>query len=445
MSRAPSIRARLILGAVLVLVGFLALGGYAVQRAHEQSVRSAQYARLQTTVYLLLAAAELDANGALVMPAAFPEPRLSLPGSGLYASVTSLHRQEQWRSGSSVGVDPPFATAGGIGQWRFGVVRKEPSAYLAATYAVRWNIGGLQAPLVVSVMEDLAPLERESARFVRTLWAWLGGTALVLLMSQTLLLHWALAPLGRVAREVRRIEDGQQARIDGRYPPEIAALTDNINTLIGNERLRQSRYREALSYLAHSLKTPLAVLRASSDDAARLPAVVGEQVARMDDIVQHQLARAAAGTGATFAAALPLAPVIERIRASLAKVHADKGVSLRVECPPDLSWRIDEGDAFELLGNLMDNAAKWARSTVQVRAWRDGSRLRLCIEDDGPGFADTREVLKLHVRGDERVPGHGVGLAVVNEIVLARSGELGLSRSSLGGAKVDVALPGERG
>jgi len=112
MSGASSIRARLILGAALVLVGFLALGGYAVQRAHEASVRSAQYAHLQTTVYLLLAGAELDHDGALVMPAVFTEPRLSLPGSGLYASVTSLHRRERWRSGSSIGVDPPFATEG---------------------------------------------------------------------------------------------------------------------------------------------------------------------------------------------------------------------------------------------------------------------------------------------------------------------------------------------
>jgi two-component system sensor histidine kinase PhoQ len=143
-----------------------------------------------------------------------------------------------------------------------------------------------------------------------------------------------------------------------------------------------------------------------------------------------------------FAAPLPLAPLMERIRTSLTKVYADKKLELAVDCPPDLAWRIDEGDAFELLGNLMDNAAKWARREVRVSARREASTLHVCIEDDGPGFADTREVLKLHVRGDERVPGHGVGLAVVNEIVLARGGELALSKSSLGGAKVDVSLPG---
>jgi two-component system sensor histidine kinase PhoQ len=256
-----------------------------------------------------------------------------------------------------------------------------------------------------------------------------------------LLLHWALAPLARVTREVRELESGRQDDIRGRYPAEIALLTDNINELVRGERVRQSRYKEALSYLAHSLKTPLAVLRSSSDDTGQLPGVVKEQVARMDGIVQHQLARAAAGGGAVFAAAMPLAPWIERIRASLVKVYADKGVEFDVRCDSDVTWRVEEGEAFELLGNLMDNAAKWARGLVSVRAWREGGRLRLRFDDDGPGFSDTSDVLKLHVRGDERVPGHGVGLAVVDEIVRAHGGELQLGRSDSGGARVDVSLP----
>jgi two-component system sensor histidine kinase PhoQ len=302
-------------------------------------------------------------------------------------------------------------------------------------------VGASQVPLSLSVLEDAAPLEREGAAFVRTLWAWLGGTAVVLLVSQTLLLQWALSPLARVTREVRELESGRQDAIRGHYPVEIALLTDNINELVRGERVRQSRYKEALSFLAHSLKTPLAVLRSSSDDAAQLPGVVKEQVARMDGIVQHQLARAAAGGGAVFAPAVPLAQLIERIRASLAKVYADKGVGFDVRCDSSVTWRVEEGEAFELFGNLMDNAAKWSHGQVSVHAWREGGRLRFRIDDDGPGFSETSDVLKLHVRGDERVPGHGVGLAVVDEIVRAHGGELELGRSDLGGARVDVSLP----
>jgi len=168
---------------------------------------------------------------------------------------------------------------------------------------------------------------------------------------------------------------------------------------------------------------------------------VRQQVARMDDIVQHQLGRAAAGGATRFAPAVPVAPVLERIREALAKVYADKGLAFRIECAPDLGWRIDEGDLFEMMGNLMDNAAKWARAQVVVRARREAGRLRIQVDDDGPGFSDTQSVLRLHVRGDERVPGHGVGLAVVNDLVASHRGELQLLRSDLGGARVDIALP----
>jgi two-component system sensor histidine kinase PhoQ len=244
-----------------------------------------------------------------------------------------------------------------------------------------------------------------------------------------------------VAAEIRRIEGGEQARIEGRYPNEIAPLTDNLNTLIRQERVRQARYKEALSFLAHSLKTPLAVLRGALAEPAQLPAAVKQEVARMDDIVQHQLGRAAAGGATRFAPPVLLAPVLDRVRDALAKVHADKGLAFTTECPPDLAWRIEEGDLFEILGNVMDNASKWARSRVRARAWREDGRLVLEVEDDGAGFSDTASVLQIHVRGDERVPGHGVGLAVVNDLVASHHGELELGRGSLGGAQVRIVLP----
>jgi two-component system sensor histidine kinase PhoQ len=112
-----------------------------------------------------------------------------------------------------------------------------------------------------------------------------------------------------------------------------------------------------------------------------------------------------------------------------------------VDCPSELTWRIDEGDAFEMIGNVMDNAAKWARRRVAARAWIDAERLCIRVEDDGPGFTDVASILQMHVRLDERVPGHGIGLAVVNELVASHRGELKLSRGSLGGGQVDIVLP----
>lgn len=441
MSWRNSIRARLIIGAAVVLVTFVAGAGLAVQQAQADSARAARFAQLQSTVYLLLAGAELDDSGKLVMPVSFPEPRLSLPASGLYANIVNPAQREAWQSASAVGASPPFQRQADVGQWRLETLSADGRDYLAVAYGVMWAGRTNGTPLVLSVLEDKAAFDREVGTFGRTLWAWLGGAALLLLLSQTVLLEWGLAPLRRVAQEIRRIEQGEQSEIAGSYPTEIAALTDNLNTLVRQERVRQTRYKEALSFLAHSLKTPLAVLRTALGEPARLPAAVTEQVARMDAIVQHQLGRAAASGAARFAPQLPLAPVLHRIRDSLDKVYADKGLAFTLDCPSDLSWRIDEGDAFEMLGNVMDNAAKWARHRVVVSASRDTNRLTIRVEDDGPGFSDTQSILQLHVRADEQVPGHGVGLAVVDQLVKSHEGDLQLSRSDLGGARLDIVLP----
>lgn len=426
----------------MLLVAFLVGAGLAVQRAHENSVRAAHFARLQATVYLLLAAAEIRADGSLDMPPALAEPRLTLPGSGLYAGIFHSETGQAWQSESALGTQPPFRREQPVGQWRFDTAAGENGrAYLAASYGVRWAGAGRDATLVLSVLEDHATLQRELGVFGRTLWSWLGGAAVLLLLAQTVLLRWALSPLRRIAREIRRIEGGEQERIEAAYPRELAPLTANVNALIQQERVRQTRYKEALSYLAHSLKTPLAVLRSGLRDPGTLTQAVEQQVARMDDIVLHQLGRAAALGASAFVPPLRLAPVLQRIQASLDKVHAERRLRFRIDCPDSLQWRIDEGDAFELLGNLLDNAAKWARQRIEVRVTRDARGLHIAVGDDGPGFSDVERVPQMFVRGDERVPGHGVGLAMVKDLVDSHGGQLRLGRSALGGAQVDIHLP----
>lgn len=438
-----SIRARLVLGAAGVLLAFMAVAGVALQKAHADGVRVAHFAGLQGTVYLLLAGAELDAMGVLVMPAAFAEPRLSLPESGLYASILNVERGDVWQSASTLGLSLPFERKLPVGEWRYQSVQGPAGGYLSASYAVRWAGQGKEgAQLVLSVLESSAAFDRETRAFQRTLWTWLGGAGLLLLLSQTLLLRWGLSPLQRVSQEIARVERGEQTEVQGRYPSELSALTGNLNTLIRQERVRQTRYKEALSYLAHSLKTPLAVLRSTLAQPEQLADAVRQQVSRMDHIVQHQLGRAGASGSALFAPRLVLAQVVQRICDSMLKVYAERQLDFTLDVPPDLSWRIDEGDAFELLGNVLDNAAKWAAKRVSVRIWIEASALHVCVQDDGPGFADTQAVLQLHVRMDEKVPGHGVGLAVVTDLVASHGGELTLGASPWGGAQLDIVLPG---
>jgi len=446
-----SIRSRLAWGAALVLLVFLAGAGWAVQQAHADSVLAQRYSRLQTTVYLLLAAAELDAAGAVVMPADLAEPRLSLPRSGLYATIARADGRASWRSASALGQRLAPTPSPSLGQWQFDVLNTGAAgdsaapgatAFLTATYAVTWSVAGQRTPLVFSVHEDKAVFDREIKAFGRTLWSWLAATGTLLLLTQTALLRWALKPMNHLSVEIKRIEQGQQTQLLGRYPKELVGLTRNLNLLIDQERTRQTRYRQALDDLTHSLKTPLAALRATLDEPAELKARVAEQVRRMDDIVVHQLGRAVAVGNVLFAPMLQLAPVLQRMHDTLLKVYADKHLTWSLFCADSLAWRMSEGDAFEMLGNLMDNAAKWARHQAAVQIWTDDTA-RLCIRvsDDGPGFADPQVVGQRRVRLDEQIPGHGIGLAVVKDLVHSHGGTLSVARAELGGAQVDIVLP----
>jgi two-component system sensor histidine kinase PhoQ len=452
VKQAPvSIRTRLAWGALLVLLAFLAIAGWAVQQAYADSLRSQRYARLQTSVYLLMAAAELDDSGGLVMPASLADPRLALPGSGLYASISNPDKGESWRSASSVGVLPPFQRSLATGQWQFetlgasaapgGAAASSGRAFLAVTFAVKWAVNDQAVKLVFSVLEDRAEFDRELADFQRTLWSWLLATGLLLLLTQAWLLRWGLAPLGQIAREIQHIESGAQSKVEGSYPRELAGLSHNLNLLIDQQQARQSRYKDALADLAHSLKTPLAAMRAALAQPDELPATVEQQVSRMDDIVRHQLGRAGASGANRFAPYLALAPVLHRICDTLIKVHGDKRPRFRLDCPPELTWRLDEGDAFEILGNLLDNAAKWARQTVEARIWLNEQGLNIRVTDDGPGFSKPQPRLERGVRMDESVAGHGIGLFVVNDLVASYRGELKMGNAAAGGAQVDVVLP----
>lgn len=430
---------------------FLAGAGWALQHAHAKSVLAQRYARLQTTVYLLLAATELDAEGLIIMPASLAEPKLTLPRSGLYASIQRVDGHSTWLSGSTLGQGLVSSEIPAVGEWRFEILQSPlpatasasaATSFLSVAYSVLWSVGSQNTSLVFRVQEDRLEFDRELNAFSRTLWSWLATTAVLLLITQTLLLRWALQPLKHIAQEIEHIEQGQQTQLLGRYPQELAGLTRNLNLLIEQERARQTRYQQALDDLAHSLKTPLAALRATLDEPAHLATRVAEQLKRMNDIVVHQLGRAAASGSALFVPELALAPVLTRIRDTLIKVYADKKLTWSLDCGDRLVWRMSEGDAFEILGNLMDNAAKWAQQQVSVRIWVDAAQ-RLCIriDDDGPGFVDPQVVGQRRVRLDEQVPGHGIGLAVVNDLVQSHHGTLTVTRSKLGGAQVNIELP----
>ncbi|ROR32774.1 ATP-binding protein [Inmirania thermothiophila] len=440
-----SLRARLLTAASVVLAAFFTLTAVALERAFRHSAETALQERLRGEVYGLIAAADLDPAGRLRMPETPPDPRLSNPASGLYGAVEGPDGPI-WRSPSQLGLAVPYPRGLASGAWRLGRVRAEDGrTLLVAALGILWeHPDGRLVPYTFAAAADLAALHAEVGAFRRTLWGWLTGVGLALLLAQGLILHWGLRPLARVAEEIRAIEAGRAAALSGEAPGELRPLTEAVNALLAHQRRQLERHRNALGDLAHSLKTPLALLRGAAEAGEPdLPHQVAAAVDRVNAIVEHQLRRAATAGRAPLAAPIPVAGAIGRLVATLDKVHRERGVRCEVRCEGEPRFRGEEGDLLEILGNLLDNAYKWSRGRVRVTARGDGALL-LVVEDDGPGIpaAKRGEVLGRGVRADRRAPGHGIGLAMVADIVAAYGGAVEIGASAeLGGARIDVRLP----
>ena len=446
-----SLNARLIISASIVLAAFLGFAGVALDRAFAESALARVNDRLQSRIYALIAAAEPE-NGALELPQALPEPRLSVPQSGVYAQLADDSGRVLWHSQSSLGIDIAYPPAREPGVAVFSTTRDSQGAKLfAMAYGLMWAFpDGKDKAFTLQVAEERAPYEAEIARFRGTLWLWLAGAGLLLLAVQGAVLRWSLSPLRQLARDVADIESGKKQDLKGNYPRELERLTQNLNLLVAHSQSQMERYRNALGDLAHSLKTPLAVLRNEVEtlvDSSASRATLAEQVARMDRTVDYQLQRAAASGRTALTPSVKVAGIIGRIRNTLLKVYADKRLDIEVALDKDLRFKGDEGDLTEIFGNLLDNACKWGRGKVRIQGKRNGQGLELKVEDDGPGLPDAAfESFRARgARGDVSVPGQGIGLAIVDELVTqVYGGRLETFESALGGAGLKIVLKDEQ-
>ncbi|NEX19807.1 GHKL domain-containing protein [Thiorhodococcus mannitoliphagus] len=443
-----SLRARVLLSAAAVLTLFVLLTALALERAVRDAVIAAREERLQAQIFLLMAVGEED-QGGLVFPNALAEPRLTLPNSGLYAEVLSALGDPVWRSPSALGLETPAPLPLPPGQRRFArLSAPDGKQYLVLAFGVTWATGAVPQDYSFVVAEEAAAAEREVVQFRTSLATWLGAMTLLMLVALVLVLRWGLRPLRQVTEELATIESGRQAQIIGRYPREIETLTDRLNALLAHERARQRRLDNTLGDLAHSLKTPLAVMQGALEEGEIARSTQGplqEQLERMHHIVDYQLQRArTSGQGSmTLAPPVPVGAVAKRLIASLEKVHRDKGVAVAMRIDDGLLFRGVEGDLMEMLGNLLENAFKWCHGQIRLESRREPSQWSLCIEDDGPGIPEGQvsRLLERGARADESTPGYGIGLAVVREISAAYGGRLEIDRSTLGGARVRLSLP----
>lgn len=444
-----SLQGRLLIASALILPIVLLIAGLALSKAYNYSLENAVKDRLQLQVYLLLGAVELKEDH-ILFPERLQEPRYEQINSGLYAAIHDQKGELLWRSLSSVLLDDPLVTEvinlGGIttGEPRFEHI---PEASLFRfQLRILWKTRGKEHSFLFTVMESDELLSRDINAYEQQLIVWLGIIFLVALLAQTLILSWGLTPLRRLARDLKAIESGSAEKLSGNYPDEVEPVTENLNELIESERKQRERYRNTLGDLAHSLKTPLAVMRGAELEEHELhsyQSLVSEQIERMNQIVQYQLSRAVKSQSKPLGKSVAVTPIIERMLSALGKVYRNKGVISEVNLATDLLFYGDERDLMEVLGNIMENAFKYGHSHVKVSGTHHNSELTLTICDDGPGVTpDMRQViLQRGARLDTSIQGQGIGLSVATDIISSYQGEIEVTDSPIGGTCFVIRFP----
>jgi len=435
------------LAAALILLLALSLVGLALAAADKRSAEANLQDRMQSWAYLILAAAEPDASGHIQVSEELGDPRLSQPGSGIYGQ---LHGSDQyWISPSTLGVQLPWLPLLPSGQIRFDVPVTEQSPYVYQL-GLSWHLDNDEIlPLTVSVLVSEDEIKRQTTAFQKGLWRALGAAGLILLLAQSLLIWLAFRPLQRIAGDVAAVESGVAEALTGRHPAELDPLVRNLNKLLATEKANQLRYRNALDSLAHSLKTPLAVIKSGLEDPGPDSAAAMQRATEeMNHLISTRLQRAAGSTRRTMAQAVDIGTQVQRVLRSLEKVYSHKMITVDVTIPAGLAFYGEQRDLLEILGNLLDNAFKYGRKKVSIsaNAMAEGERqagLQLQVEDDGPGIAREQwsRLLQRGIRGDERVEGHGLGLAIVLELMSAYGGSMDIGRSELGGARIELEIP----
>jgi len=408
---------------------------------------------LQVYVQTMAANIAVRNENNVIDPFGLGDPRFSLPLSGWYWQVTRSD------------VDPPDITTsislfGGrlprIEEVTTTANGKDPSeGYVTGPDERRLRMleRSLEMPDGAKYLVQIAANSEEIETNVESFrWAMTVSFALLALalgVTTAFQVRFGLLPLARLSNAIGAIRRGATDRIDGRYPDDLAPLAGEVNLLIDANREILERARTQVGNLAHALKTPLSVLvnEAANDDTS-LAGKVREQTTLMRDQVNWYLDRArAAARAGSIGIVSDVEPVIRGLERAFLKIYADKALAFEIAVPEDLKFRGERQDLEEMIGNLMDNAAKWADRAVRVSGrlmTEETQRVLIEIDDDGPGLPpETRaDVIKRGRRLDESKPGSGLGLSIVADLASLYGGSLALDVAEIGGLRVRLRLPG---
>ena len=453
--RANSLAFRLFLWAAGLTVVVLIVTGVALSSLYRHAVERAFDRRLDVYLRTLVADVASPEEGAEKFPQSIGEPLFELPLSGWYWQVTRLDtpKPELHSSRSLWDSNLPRLTEAeeASGGYRKGYTRGPEDVRLRQ---VERNIDlGDDGRYLIEVAGDSSEIDDEMRSFDRTIGGIFAALAAVLLLITVLQVRFGLSPLTRISAELAAIRSGRAERLDGEFPVEIAPLARETNALIEANREIVERARTHVGNLAHALKTPLSVI--VNEAAGRPGDPLAQKVLEQTDIMRHQVARqlerarlvARSGVVGTLIDVPPVATALAR---TMEKLHRERDIAIAVDVPDHARFRGERQDLEEMIGNLVDNACKWARSRVAIEVVTDGApdegkpKVRVVVDDDGPGLspAEREQVALRGQRLDESKPGSGLGLSIVVELAGLYGGELKLGTAPIGGLRAELALPG---
>lgn len=445
-----SLRLRLLVTTLVWIVASIVIAGWGLGNLFRNHVEAQFNADLGTHLDQLTAHLALDGDGRPILSVPMSDPRFNRPFGGLYWQVDRnagqatpaikgvLRSRSLWDQVLSVPAD--VALDGEIHRHRIGGPKDSSLGVVERVV----HIDDVSLRLIAAADEKL--MVEPIARFSGALWLALGVLGLGLVFAALLQVAVGLAPLRQLRQALGRVRNGDTRQLEGSFPTELRPLVDEFNSVLTQNAEVVERARTQAGNLAHALKTPLSVLanaaRGKDDDLSRL--VIG-QVETARKQVDYHLTRAQAAAAVRIPGVrTAVAPVIDGLLRTMRRIYAERGLTLvALPMTTGLAFRGEEQDLQEMLGNLLENACKWAAARIEIHAEIDGDRLDIRIGDDGPGIApDQREALILRgARADQQVPGTGLGLAIVDDLARLYGGRLALDTSSLGGLQASLNLP----
>ena len=456
--RVSSLAFRLFLWATGWTVVILIVTGIVLSTLYRNAVERAFDRRLDVYLRTLVADVASPEEGNDKFPQSIGEPLFDLPLSGWYWQVARLdstkpevHSSRSLWDSNFPHLSDSSQTSAVPGGYRQGYVQGPEDVRLRL--AERTIDLGDDGRYLISVAGDASEIDNEMRSFDRVIGATFGALAIALLLTTALQVRFGLSPLKRISESLAAIRSGRAERLQGDFPVEIAPLARETNALIDANRKIVERARTHVGNLAHALKTPLSVLvneaAARADDP--LAQKVREQTDIMRDQVARQLERARLAARSTVVGALiDVSPVVTALARTMEKLHRERDIAIAVDVPEQARFSGEQHDLEEMIGNLVDNACKWAQSRVAIevvvdRFEGDGKpRVRIIVDDDGPGLSPSeREQVALRGRRlDESKPGSGLGLSIVVELAGLYGGVLTLGTAPIGGLRAELALPG---